>query len=95
MALHQTITYYGKDEHNGDLPTKWFHYLVIASPGSKAGSGVASIITLSQAAAQSIAPGPSDTIFAHDGGPQTALIQAEEFLDGHHPGLKKIISDHG
>ena len=95
MALHRTMTYYGEQENDndGELPTTWFHYLVIASPGSKAGSGVASIITLSEARAQAIAQGPSHTIFAKEGGPQTALVKAEEFLDHHHPGLKKIISD--
>ena len=93
MALHRTMTFYGEEENDDDLPTTWFHYLVIASPGSKAGSGVASIITLSEARAQAIDHGPSHTIFVKDGGPETALVKAEEFLDHHHPGLKKIISD--
>ena len=69
MALHRTMTYYGEEENDDDLPTTWYHYLVIASPGPKAGSGVASIITLSQARAQAIAQGPSHTIFAKEGGP--------------------------
>jgi hypothetical protein len=93
MALHRTMTYYGKEEIGDDLPRTWYHYLVIASPGPKAGSGVASIITLSQARAQAIAHGPSHTIFVNEGGPETALVKAEEFLDQHHPGLKKLLSD--
>jgi hypothetical protein len=93
MALHRTMTYYGEEDHDEDLPTIWYHYLVIASPGPKAGSGVATIITLSQARAQAIEHGPAHTIFAREGGPETALAKAEDFLDYHHPGLKKIISD--
>jgi hypothetical protein len=93
MALHRTMTYYGEEDNDGELPTTWFHYLVIASRGSKSGSGVASITTLSEARAQAIAQGPSHTIFAKDGSPESALVKAEEFLDHHHPGLKKIISD--
>jgi hypothetical protein len=93
MALHRTMTYHGHEPGDGDLPSVWYHYLVIASPGPSAGSGVASIITLSQAKAESIAPGPSHTIFAQEGGPATALAKAEEFLDRHHPGLRKIVSD--
>ncbi len=69
------------------------YILVIASSGPKADSGVASIITLSQARAQAIAHGPSHTIFVKESGPETALVKAEEFLDHHHPGLKKIISE--
>jgi hypothetical protein len=93
MALHRTMTYYGEEEPTDDLPAVWYHYLVIASPGPKAGSGVASIITLSQARAHAIAHGPSHMIFAKEGGPESALTAAEEFLDHHHPGLRKIISE--
>jgi len=87
------MTYYGEEDQHENLPRVWYHYLVIASPGHKAGSGVASIITLSQARARAISDGPSHTIFAKDGGPATALAKAEEFLDHHHPGLRKIISE--
>jgi hypothetical protein len=93
MALHRTMTYYGEEPNHDDLPATWYHYLVIASPGPKAGSGMASIITLSRARAQAIEHGPSHTIFVKEGGPETALVKAEEFLDHHHPGLKKIISE--
>ncbi len=93
MALHRTMTYHGEEDNDEDLPAVWYHYLVIASPGPKAGSGVASIITLSQAKAQAISHGPSHTIFAKEGGPATALAKAEDFLDHHHPGLRKIVSD--
>jgi hypothetical protein len=94
MALHRTMTYYGREDNVvNDLPETWYHYLVIASPGPKAGSGVASIITLSQAKAQALEHGPSHTIFAKEGGPEAALVQAEQFLTAHHPGLKKIISE--
>ena len=93
MALHRTMTYHGAEPNGDDLPAVWYHYLVIASPGPRPGSGVASIITLSQAKAEAISHGPSHTIFVKEGGPATALAKAEEFLDRHHPGLRKIISD--
>jgi hypothetical protein len=93
MALHRTMTYYGEEANDDDLPMTWYHYLVIASPGLSIGSGVASIITLSQARAQAINHGPSHTIFVKVGGPESALVKAEEFLDHHHPGLRKIASD--
>jgi hypothetical protein len=93
MALHRTMTYYGEEENNDHLPATWYHYLVIASAGTKPGSGVASIITLSEARAQAIARGPSHTILAKEGGPEAALVETEKFLDKHHPGLRKIISD--
>jgi hypothetical protein len=86
------MTYYGEQANERDLPVSWYHYLVIASPGAGAGSGVASIITLSKARAQAIASRPSHMIVASQGGPEAALAKAEEFLDGQHPGLKKIIS---
>jgi hypothetical protein len=95
MALHRTMTYYGAEHNDQDLLTVWYHYLVIAGSGTKAGSGVASIITLSQVKANGISDASPHTIFAKDGGPATALAKAEEFLDHHHPGLKKIISERG
>jgi hypothetical protein len=93
MALHRTITYHGHEMNGGELPATWYHYLVIASPGPQPGSGVASIITLSQARVPAITHGPSHTIFTREGGPQAALVKVEEFLDEHHPGLRKITSD--
>jgi hypothetical protein len=87
------MTYYGEEHNDQDLPRVWYHYLVIASPEAKAGSGVASIITLSQAKPEAFSNGPSHTIFAKEGGPRTALAKAEEFLDHHHPGLRKIVSE--
>jgi hypothetical protein len=92
MALHRTMTYYGAEDGDHDLPRTWYHYLVIASPGSKPGSGVASIMTLSKARAEAISAGPSHILVAREGGPAAALATAEEFLDRHHPGLKKIVS---
>jgi hypothetical protein len=92
MALHRTMTYYGEEDGDRDLPRSWYHYLIIASPGTKPNSGVASIITLSQARAEALTAGPSHVLVAKAGGPEAALATAEEFLDRHHPGLKKIVS---
>jgi hypothetical protein len=92
MALHCTITYHGEEADNHELPAAWYHYLVIASPGIKADSGVASILTLSEARAAGVGSHPSHIIVANEGGPPAALAKAEEFLDRHHPGLKKIVS---
>jgi hypothetical protein len=92
MALHRTITYYGEEEGNRDLPRTWYHYLVIASPGIKPGSGVASIMTLSKARVEAISDGPAHTLVANEGGAEGALAKAEEFLDRHHLGLRRIMS---
>jgi hypothetical protein len=93
MALHRTMTYYGHQGNGEELPATWYHYLVISSPGPTPGSGVASIITLSEARAKAMVHGPTHTIFAKEGGPEAALVKVEEFLDEHHPGLKKIVND--
>jgi hypothetical protein len=92
MALNRTMTYYGEEAGDRDLPRTWYHYLVIASPGTTPDSGVASIITLSQSRAEGMTSGPSHIIVAKEGGPAAALASAEAFLDRHHPGLKKIAS---
>jgi hypothetical protein len=86
------MTYYGEENGDRDLPRAWYHYLIIASPGTRPGSGVASIITLSRARAEAVTAEPSHILVADEGGPAAALATAEEFLDRHHPGLKKIVS---
>jgi hypothetical protein len=93
MALHCTVTYHGEEEDANGMPNPWFHYLVVASSGAKPGSGMASIISLSEARAAGIAQGPSHMIIAKVGSPEAAIKQAEEFLTTEHPGLKKIVSD--
>src|SRR5271157_3570647 len=93
MAFYCTMTYHGNDDDSHGMPKPWFHYLVLASPSAKPGSGTASIVPLSESRAKGIAQGPSHTIIAKEGGPEAALKMAEEFLDKEHPGLKKIISD--
>ena len=93
MALHCTMTYYGEEGEGHDLPRHWHHYLVIASPGTKPGSGVASILTLSATGAEEgMTGGPSHTILTQEGGPAQALEMAEHYLTHRHAGLKKIIS---
>jgi len=90
------MTYYGEEGTGPDLPRTWYHYLVVAGPGPRPDTGVASILTLSEARAEAMTRGPSHTIFANEGGPERALEMAERFLDHHHPGLKKINSrSHG
>jgi hypothetical protein len=75
------------------MPMPWYHYLVVASPGPKAGAGVASILALSEARAAGMANGPAHTVAVRAGGPAAALVKAEEYLDAQHPDLKKVISD--
>ncbi len=92
MAIHSTMTYHGDNNDPNGMPDPWFHYLVVASPGPKPGSGTASIVSLSEARAKAIGQGPSHTIIAKEGGPEAALKMAEQFLDDEHAGLKKIVS---
>lgn len=92
MALHCTMTYHGPIPDNGD-PQPWFHYLVVAKPGPKAGTGSATIMSLSNARKEREAQGKSRVVSATSGGPEGALAEAERFLDAKHPGLSKIVSD--
>jgi hypothetical protein len=92
MALHCTMTYYGEEGDGLDLPRQWHHYLVIASPGTKPDSGVASILMLSATGAEGTSGAPSHTILTQEGGPNKALEMAEEYLSRRHSGLKRIIS---
>jgi hypothetical protein len=93
MAIHCTMTYFGEQEDGQGMPRPWFHYLVVASPWVKPGSGSASIIALSEERAKGVAQGPSKILIAKQGGPEEAVKLAEEFLDKEHKGLKKIVSD--
>lgn len=93
MALHSIMTYHGIAEDDYGMPNPWYHYLVVASPGANLGSGVASILPLSEARATGIGQGASHTIIVREGGPVAAINQAEAFLDTEHPGLRKIITN--
>ena len=92
MALHCTMSYFGEEERSNGMPDPWFHYLVVASDGHKVGSGVASIMSLSESRAAAVAQGASLTLLSQTGGPAAALKEAEAFLDRRHPDLKKIVS---
>ncbi|HEX8200132.1 MAG TPA: hypothetical protein VF590_06565 [Isosphaeraceae bacterium] len=86
------MSYFGEENDQHGMPKPWYHDIVVASPGPRAGSGVATIVSLSEARATGLAQGPSHTIVAPGGGAEAALCRAEEFLDSQHQGLKKIIS---
>jgi hypothetical protein len=92
MSLRCTMTFYGEDGESLDHRKQWYHYLVVANPGSVPGSAVASIFTLSDAKTESSNAGSERTILSSDGGAESALKMAEEYLGNHHPGLNKIIS---
>ena len=91
MALRCTMTFYGEDGESVDHRKQWYHYLVVALPGSVPGSAVASITTLSDARTESSNAGSQHTIQA-SGGAESALKMAEEYLANHHRGLNKIVS---
>jgi hypothetical protein len=92
MPLRCTMTFYGEDGESLDHRKQWYHYLVVANPGVVPGSAVASIITLSDARTESSTAGSERTILSSEGGAESALKLAEEYLGSHHPGLTKIIS---
>jgi hypothetical protein len=93
IATHQTVTYNESEKDEYGQPKVWYHYLIVAKPGPQPGSGVASIIPLSKARADGIAEGPSDVASVSRGGPDAALAKAVEYLDGHHPGLEKVVGE--
>jgi hypothetical protein len=92
MALRCTMTFYGEDGESVEHHKKWYHYLVVANPGSEPGSAVASIFTLSDARTESSAVGSEYTICTPEGGLEASLSKADDYLSHHHPGLKKIVS---
>ena len=92
MSLRCTMTFYGEDGASFDHHKQWYHYLVVANPGSVPGSAVASIITLSDARTESSNTGSERTICTSEGGLEASLKKAEEYLTQHHPGLKRIMS---
>ena len=92
MPLRCTMTFYGEDGESVDHRKQWYHYLVVAKPGTLPGSAVASITTLSDARTESSNAGSQHLIQTSDGGAESALKMAEDYLGSHHPGLNKIIS---
>ena len=92
MPLRCTMTFYGEDGESVEHHKKWYHYLVVAHPGSEPGSAVASIITLSDARTENSDVGTEHTISISEGGLEASLSMADSYLSQHHPGLKKIIS---
>jgi len=93
MAIHQTVTYFNHEKDGHGISRPWHHYLVVAKSGSKPGSGLASIIVLSQARATEIAQGPFETVVVSSGGLEAALAKAQEVLDAQHPELKKLVGE--
>jgi prevent-host-death family protein len=89
-AMPCTLIYHGNsfDEHG--MPTPWFHYLVIASPGPGGDTAIGSIVPLGSSVGEAVA---TQKVFATSGGPLAAISMAEEALDRRHPGLQKIISE--
>jgi hypothetical protein len=92
MSLRCTMTFYGEDGESVDHRKQWYHYLVVANPGSEPGSAVASIVTLSDARTESSNAGSKHIIRASEGGLEASLKMAEEYLTQHHAGLKRIMS---
>jgi hypothetical protein len=92
MAIRCTMTFYGEDGESVEHHKKWYHYLVVANPGSVPGSAVASIITLSDAKTDASDVGTEHTICTSEGGLEASLSKADDYLSHHHPGFKKIIS---
>ncbi len=92
-SIHRTVTYLGEETDSHGMPSPWYHYLLTSRPGPNSGSGVASILPLSESRATGVAQGSSRRIAVDEGGPEAALSQAEQFLDDQHAPLKKIASD--
>jgi hypothetical protein len=89
-AIPCTLIYHGNSFDEQGMPTPWFHYLVIASPGPGPDTGIGSVVPLTSSGAEQVAP---HKVFAPSGGPLAAISMAEEALDRRHQGLRKIISE--
>jgi hypothetical protein len=92
IAFHQTVTYFGNGEDGGG-PEPRYHYLLIARPAAEPDSGVVSIIPMLPAQVVAAAKNPPPKIVAPSGGPEAALLKAEEYLDTLHPGLRKTVGE--
>jgi hypothetical protein len=93
LGIEQLVAYRDKDEdkepHGLTFPEHY--YLIVAKPGPRVGSGMASIFSLSrQDPTNGMSPSLS-TLIAPTGGAVAALAKAEEYLDAQHVGLKKVI----
>ena len=91
-ALHETLNYRGDAEDASGMPSPWYQYLVVSSPGHDPGSGVATIIALSESRANGLTRA-SSKVLVGSGGVESALRRAEAYLDGLHPGLSKLASE--
>jgi hypothetical protein len=88
-AVYQTATYRGDQTDARGMPSPFFHYLIVAKPGSKPDSADALVISLSEARSTGIARGPQQRFHIDEGGPTAALKKAEDFLDLKHRDLSK------
>lgn len=95
-AVHERlVTYYGLDEDGEPTSRRFASYKIIAGPGPREDSGLASIITLALSN-----PGEGcdycEKVHTVDkGGAAAALAAAIRYLDAHHRGdrLRKVESD--
>jgi hypothetical protein len=75
------------------MPTPYEHYLVIATGWIESGSGIASIMSLTDSRKSGIAQGATHNEIDRTGGPEGAMKKAEDFLTEKHRGLKKLVSE--
>ena len=92
MPLQRTMTFYGDERDAHGMPTPYEHYLVIASEWIESGSGIASIMSLTESRKSAIAQGATHTEIDRTGGPEGAMKKAEDFLTATHSSLKKLVS---
>jgi hypothetical protein len=93
MTQLRNIVYYGTDHGPYGMPKQYFSYLVLAEPGPAAGSGVARILSLTDAKDTALAQMHTDLLVAKAGGPAAALDDAERLLTEKHCNLKKLVSE--
>jgi len=93
MTFNQTLTYLGSDRNDHGAPHQWFHYLAVAHPDGAEGGAKVNIISLAEAIALGVPPGPVKIICVSEGGTEAALKEAESFLDQQHAGLHKHVGE--
>jgi hypothetical protein len=93
--LERLVTYYGLDEEGEPTSRRFLSYKIIAGPGPREDSGLASIITLALSNPEERCESCQKFHSVEKGGAGAAMAAAIRYLDAYHGGdrLRKVESD--
>jgi len=93
--LERLVNYFGLDEDGVPTSRRFLSYKIIAGPGPREDSGLASIVTLSLSDQNDRCDYCQKFHTVEKGGAAAAMAAAVRYLDAHHGGdrLRKVESD--